>query len=137
MNTDEKLNRNLKEEILQKWEENFQVDGGGIDTNDYKIRSEKRSISTKGELQIKWPKAVNPQDNKRINELDFLINKKDLSVELLVDNNLSLEVDSDRISQVFTNLFSNAIKFSPPNGKIKITCLGIGLAVWMRYSTRL
>ncbi len=56
-----------------------------------------------------------------INELDFQINKKELNVELLVDNNMSLEVDSDRITQVFTNLLSNAIKFTPQNGKIEIS----------------
>lgn len=68
----EKLTKSIKKEILQKWEENFQIDGGGRDTHDYKTRNEKRSISTKGELQIKWPKAVYSPDNKKINELDFL-----------------------------------------------------------------
>ena len=49
----EKLKKNLKEEILKKWKENFQTDGGGKDAGDYKIGNEKRSISNNGELRIK------------------------------------------------------------------------------------
>ncbi|TFG15376.1 MAG: PAS domain S-box protein [Promethearchaeota archaeon] len=56
-----------------------------------------------------------------INELDYLINKKNLNVELHIDNEISLEIDADRISQVFTNLISNAIKFTPEQGKVEIS----------------
>ena len=64
---------------------------------------------------------IRPIIQNCINELDYQINKKKLNVELLIENNLSLEVDSDRISQVFTNLLSNAIKFTPENGNIEIS----------------
>ena len=56
-----------------------------------------------------------------INELNYQINKKKLTVDVFLENNISLEVDSVRIAQVFTNLLSNAIKFTPKNGKIEIS----------------
>ncbi len=48
---------------------------------------------------------------------------KDKNIELIVNvDKLSiLEVDPDRISQVFRNLISNAIKFSEGNSKIEIS----------------
>ena len=66
------LNKEPKETLLKKWQEKFKSDCGGKDLNEYQIGSEKRCISPKGELQIKWPKAVNPEDNEKINEFDFL-----------------------------------------------------------------
>lgn len=35
-------------------------------------------------------------------------------------NNIDLNIDSDRIQQVLTNLISNAIKYSPPSGLVTI-----------------
>jgi len=56
-----------------------------------------------------------------INELHFQIVNKNLKIINEVKNNIELNVDRFRISQVFFNLLSNAIKFSKDNDKIEIS----------------
>jgi PAS domain S-box-containing protein len=56
-------------------------------------------------------------------ELMYLINKRALTLELDLMDNLFLEFDKVRIEQVILNLLSNAIKNTPPNGKITIKSL--------------
>lgn len=54
-------------------------------------------------------------------ELYFQINQKNLKLKLNLDKSLKLNVDSLRIYQVFSNLISNAIKFSNEGGLIEIS----------------
>lgn len=60
-----------------------------------------------------------------LNTLQPLASKMDVSLELgeisPIVREMSLLADRDRILQVLTNLVSNAIKFSPPQGKIEVT----------------
>ncbi len=56
-----------------------------------------------------------------INELHFQIINKNLEIIIEVDNNIELNIDQFRISQVFLNILSNAIKFSKENDKIEIS----------------
>ncbi|MHA1373989.1 MAG: PAS domain S-box protein [Promethearchaeota archaeon] len=56
-----------------------------------------------------------------IDELHFQIINKNLEIIIEVDNNIELNVDRSRISQVFLNILSNAIKFSQDNNKIEIS----------------
>ncbi|RAJ05151.1 signal transduction histidine kinase [Chitinophaga skermanii] len=46
------------------------------------------------------------------------IAQKDLNVEIKVPPNLSVYADKDQVSVIIRNLFSNALKFSYPGGKI-------------------
>ncbi len=54
-------------------------------------------------------------------ELNFQINQKNLGLKLNMDKSIKLNVDSLRIHQVFSNLISNAIKFSNEGGLIEIS----------------
>jgi len=56
-----------------------------------------------------------------LSELYFQINQKNLRLKLNVDKSIKLNVDSMRIYQVFSNLISNAIKFSNEDGLIEIS----------------
>ncbi|MHA1194126.1 MAG: PAS domain-containing sensor histidine kinase, partial [Promethearchaeota archaeon] len=56
-----------------------------------------------------------------VNELHFQIINKNLEIIIEVDNNIELNIDRSRISQVFLNIISNAIKFSQDNNKIEIS----------------
>ncbi len=48
------------------------------------------------------------------------LNKKNITVNNHVPDNLTLTVDSNHFTIIFRNLLSNAIKFTPANGKIFI-----------------
>ena len=55
-----------------------------------------------------------------INTLQPQIIKRQHKVEVNLPSEVSMEVDYDRIKQVFLNLLINALKYSPPGGKILI-----------------
>ncbi|MGV9206082.1 MAG: ATP-binding protein [Promethearchaeia archaeon] len=59
--------------------------------------------------------------NECLSELEFQIEKKDLKIKNLIDDDLSLEIDKNKMSQVFSNLLSNSIKFTPDEGEITLT----------------
>ncbi|MBA7517974.1 Adaptive-response sensory-kinase SasA [subsurface metagenome] len=53
-------------------------------------------------------------------EMRFLIKERNLNLTLELPPNINIEIDRLRIEQVITNLLLNAIKNTPPNGKITI-----------------
>ncbi|MFX1363978.1 MAG: PAS domain S-box protein [Promethearchaeota archaeon] len=61
--------------------------------------------------------------NNCLDELSYLINEKNLEVILNIEPKIFLNVDPTRIFTVFTNLISNAIKFTPDYGWIKISAI--------------
>ncbi|MCK4280678.1 MAG: HAMP domain-containing histidine kinase, partial [Candidatus Lokiarchaeota archaeon] len=56
-----------------------------------------------------------------VEELSFQINDKKLNVIVDVQKDLYLRVDPNRIYEVFSNLFSNAVKFTLNGGNIEIS----------------
>ena len=56
-----------------------------------------------------------------VEELSFQINDKKLNVIVDVQKDLYLKVDSNRIYEVFSNLFLNAVKFTLNGGNIEIS----------------
>ncbi len=65
------------------------------------------------------------------NTLENLIKEKNINFSLDIEDSLPLVfIDTLRIEQVVTNLISNAIKFTPENGEIKVSvklCSGVEL----------
>ncbi|MFX1345114.1 MAG: PAS domain S-box protein [Promethearchaeota archaeon] len=59
--------------------------------------------------------------NDCLDELSYLINEKNLEIILNINHEIILSVDTTRIFTVFTNLVSNAIKFTPEYGWIEIS----------------
>lgn len=60
--------------------------------------------------------------------------EKTVNLEVLsTDNNLTAWADRDKITQVLMNLVGNAVKFSPPNGKVSVDVQKNGDA-WVRVS---
>lgn len=55
-----------------------------------------------------------------LNELDGLIKRRKHSIDLNLDNNLKTRFEPKRIKEVIENLLVNAIKYTPPEGKITI-----------------
>jgi signal transduction histidine kinase len=56
-----------------------------------------------------------------LEELSYLIKEKNHKLILNIEENIKINLDSDRIFQVFSNLISNAIKYTPENGTIEIS----------------
>ncbi|MBK8808887.1 MAG: PAS domain-containing sensor histidine kinase [Bacteroidales bacterium] len=58
------------------------------------------------------------------NTLSFFLvsaNNKNINIEILIDNSLYIYADLRMTETIFRNLISNAIKFTPEGGKIKIS----------------
>ena len=83
-----------------------------IDENELKLQKEKVNVS----MVI----------NDCLDELSYLINDKNLEIILNIDHKIILNVDATRIFAVFTNLISNAIKFTPEYGWIEVSASSKG-----------
>ncbi|MFX1374574.1 MAG: PAS domain S-box protein [Promethearchaeota archaeon] len=59
--------------------------------------------------------------NDCLDELSYLINEKNLEIILNINHEIIMNVDETRIFSVFTNLISNAIKFTPDYGWIEVS----------------
>lgn len=60
---------------------------------------------------------------KTVQELSPLAEKKNQTIEVDAGEEISLEADSEKLSRLITNLIDNAIKYTPPSGKIIAGCL--------------
>ena len=78
-----------------------------------KIEYDKFKLSKKEVDFIQITKEV-------IEELSFLLKKRDLKLETDLPEKLLIHVDDIRIKQVLSNLILNAIKNTPPTGKIEV-----------------
>ncbi|MBD3215970.1 MAG: PAS domain S-box protein [Candidatus Lokiarchaeota archaeon] len=56
-----------------------------------------------------------------LEEIKGLINLRNHSIELNLEENLKTKIDKERIYEVLTNLMVNAVKFTPPGGQIMIS----------------
>lgn len=56
-----------------------------------------------------------------LNFFELIIQQKQITVEVQVPVNTTLYADRDQVSVILRNLFSNALKFSYPGGKVAIT----------------
>jgi signal transduction histidine kinase len=55
-----------------------------------------------------------------VEQLNYIIKEKAIELEVVVDSNLKIFADEDIMNRVFVNLLSNATKFTPFSGSIKI-----------------
>jgi len=68
--------------------------------------------------------SLNPILKKIIEKFEYRIASKGITVDLDLSEEYSVHGDGERITQVFNNLVDNAVKFTPVNGKIKISVSG-------------
>ena len=77
---------------------------------------ESKSISFRSERE-----DIGKLINECVDDLIYLADKRELSVELNVQENLFIPIDKNKITQVIKNIVSNAIKNTPPKGNISIS----------------
>ena len=77
-----------------------------------------------GKMEFKFEKkSVVPTVEYVKNNFDQTAKNKDIELSLSVNGEIpDLYIDSKRIEQIFTNIVSNALKFTPENGKVFISC---------------
>jgi len=69
-----KIDKEIKDIIIKKWEEKISSTHKGLSSYDYKfLRNEKTCITKKGELDIKWVEPVASENSAKVSEFDFLI----------------------------------------------------------------
>jgi signal transduction histidine kinase/CheY-like chemotaxis protein len=57
-----------------------------------------------------------------VDELRPQADAKSLDLEVRTDGDLLVVADRERVRQVVSNLFTNAVKFTPAGGRIRVTC---------------
>jgi len=55
-----------------------------------------------------------------IKEMKYFCNKRNHQIDIDILPDLYMNIDESRIELVLTNIISNAIKYTPPNGKIRV-----------------
>lgn len=65
---------------------------------------------------------------------DTLLDEKEIELETQLDQNLIVDGDENLLDMVWNNLISNAIKFTPENGKIEIEAKKEGNTVFVSIS---
>jgi signal transduction histidine kinase len=60
--------------------------------------------------------------------------EKDIAIELPPSGNAAAWADRDKITQVLTNLIANAVKFTPPGGKVVLGLEPANAGPWLRLS---
>ncbi len=78
-----------------------------------------RSISTPVELNI-VPIKINALIDRIINEYQLPLKSKNIVLAKKIDT-IMIKADYDKLKIIISNIFSNALKFSPDNGTIGIT----------------
>jgi len=56
-----------------------------------------------------------------IDNVDYLRSHRNHTLKIDLPNELFMEIDVNRINQVFTNILSNSLKYTPPEGEIFVS----------------
>jgi two-component system sensor histidine kinase GlrK len=67
-------------------------------------------------------KNIGPLIDQTVEEMGPLVEAKKLNLEVLVTEELpTLNMDSERMLQALRNIIGNAVKFTPENGRVRVS----------------
>lgn len=114
----------LSEEIKREFHEAIEADADRLLDLITELLDVSRLEAGRSLSIIKKPVAVRPLLTKltrRHRFYRYFTPKHDLLVEIDPDLPETLELDSDKLTQIIANLLSNAIKYSPEGGKVLLS----------------
>lgn len=93
------------------------------------LRVEAQDLSLNKEVN-----DINEVIESAIKQMIFLANTKNIQIETSLEPLFSLEFDTQLIKEVLINLIDNAIKYTPPHGKISISTWEIEEKIFVKIS---
>jgi signal transduction histidine kinase len=86
------------------------------------------ALAESGALRLKLePTHLSGLVRDAVSGFEMQGNEKDIRIELALAEGEDANVDPQRIREVLTNLLSNALRYTPPTGKIKVSLTETGL----------
>jgi signal transduction histidine kinase len=86
------------------------------------------ALAESGALRLKLePTHLSGLVRDAVSGFEMQANEKDIRIELALAEGEDAIVDPQRIREVLTNLLSNALRYTPPTGKIKVSLTETGL----------
>lgn len=69
------------------------------------------------------PEQINLNEfiQQQLKSTEYLSKKKDIQLEFNPGLDLSVKADKNMLTSIFRNLFSNAVKFTPPKGRVSVS----------------
>jgi len=110
----------LKKEKAQKYAENIISSGNSLLNMINDLLDLAKTQAGKMELHIEKT-SVQQLCKALVSSFSLLIKEKKIKVKLLVDSDIPiLSTDTGKVQQILYNFLSNAVKFTPPQGRIEI-----------------
>ncbi len=110
----------LNKEKAQRYAENIITSGNSLLNMINDLLDLAKTQAGKMELHIEKT-SVQQLCKALVSSFSLLTKKKKVKVKLLVDSDIPiLSTDAGKIQQILYNFLSNAVKFTPPRGKIEI-----------------
>jgi two-component system, OmpR family, sensor histidine kinase BaeS len=110
-----------KEQLSSLYDETVHLNGLIKDLRDL-------SLAETGQLTLeKCPSDINQLINKILYMIQPLADEKQIVLQAVLEGQLKISVDVGRITQVLYNLLTNALRYTPVSGQIKIATSSIQL----------
>jgi len=79
------------------------------------------TLAEAGKLTL-YKKEVNLKElvNRVIDNFNWLAEEKGIDIVLDSDNDVKVDIDYDRVTQVIINILGNSLRHTPDNGKVRI-----------------
>ena len=110
----------LKKDKVQRYAENIITSGNSLLNMINDLLDLAKTQAGKMELHIEKT-SIQQLCKALLSSFSLLVKEKKIKIKLLVDSDIPvLSTDTGKVQQILYNFLSNAVKFTPPRGKIEI-----------------